>query len=81
MIGMRATVMDDVVVGAGSMVGAAALVPPRKQVAPREIWIGAPAKRLRSLTDQELKKNRAIADNYLRLAEKHLRSLAEITQV
>ncbi len=52
-IGMRACVMDDVVVEAGAMVAAGALVTPRKRIRSGELWAGAPARCMRDLTDEE----------------------------
>jgi len=50
MIGMAATVMDQVVVESGAMVAAGALVTPGKRVRAGEVWAGAPARPMRELT-------------------------------
>lgn len=52
-IGMRATVMDGVVVDSGAMIAAGALVTPNKRVPKGELWAGSPAKLMRALTDSE----------------------------
>ncbi|MEO1190285.1 MAG: gamma carbonic anhydrase family protein [Pseudomonadota bacterium] len=52
-VGMRAVVMDEVVVESGAMVAAGALVTPRKRVPSGQLWAGSPAKYLRDLTDAE----------------------------
>lgn len=74
MIGMGAVVMDDVCVGEEAMVGAAGLVTPGKELLPREVWMGAPARMTRLLTDDEVANHRAIAENYIRLAQRHRRA-------
>jgi gamma-carbonic anhydrase len=53
MIGMGALVMDGAVVGGGSLVGARALVPPGSKVPPGVLVLGAPAKVVRTLTEEE----------------------------
>ena len=52
-VGMRACVMDDVVVEAGAMVAAGALVTPGKRVRAGELWAGSPAKCVRDVTEDE----------------------------
>ena len=52
-IGMKACVMDGVVVETGAMVAAGALVTPGKRVKTGELWAGSPAKFVRLLTDAE----------------------------
>ena len=47
-VGMQATILDDAVVGAGSVVGAAALVTPGTRIPPRSLVLGAPARVVRS---------------------------------
>ena len=46
LIGMGATLLDDCVIGEGSVVAAGALVLQRTQIPPHEIWGGVPAKRI-----------------------------------
>lgn len=55
LIGMGATVMNGAVVGAGSLVGANALVTEGKVFPPRSLIVGAPARRIRELTDEEVR--------------------------
>lgn len=54
LIGIRATVMDGAEVGASAFVGAGALVTPRTVVPPRTLWLGAPARKVRELSDAEV---------------------------
>jgi len=53
-VGMRATVMDGVVVEPGAMVAAGALITPGKRVPAGELWGGSPAKKLRDLKPDEM---------------------------
>ena len=54
LIGMGSIVMDDVRIGAQSIVAAGALVSPGTKVPPRSLVIGVPAKVKRPLTDEEV---------------------------
>ncbi len=68
LVGMGAVVLDGAVVGAGSIVGAKALVTKDTVVPPRSLVLGAPARVVRSLSDEEVASNRANARHYVRLA-------------
>lgn len=70
-IGMRATVMDGVVVEGGAMVAAGVLVTPRKRVAKGTLWGGSPAQYMRDLTDEEAANIPAAATRYADLAQRH----------
>jgi carbonic anhydrase/acetyltransferase-like protein (isoleucine patch superfamily) len=73
LIGMQATVLDDVVVGEGSLVGAAALITPGTMIPPRSLVLGAPAKVVRRLDDDAFAFHRALAGKYVRLKENYRR--------
>ena len=68
LIGMGAIVMDRVVVGEEAMVAAGALVTPGKQIEPRTLWGGSPAKYMRDLTDAEIAHNAALCRGYVERA-------------
>ncbi|HVI87578.1 MAG TPA: gamma carbonic anhydrase family protein [Dongiaceae bacterium] len=67
-IGMKACVMDGVVVESGAMVAAGALVTPGKRVKRGELWAGSPAKFMRALTDKEMAYFGYSAAHYAELA-------------
>ena len=80
LIGMQATILDDAVIGRGSVVGAGALVTQRTIVPPRSLVLGAPARGVRALTEEDEAFHRAAAAKYVRLKENYLRdSLAAST--
>ncbi|MBI5137080.1 MAG: gamma carbonic anhydrase family protein [Nitrospirae bacterium] len=64
-IGMGATVMDGAVVGEFAMVGAGSLVTQGKEIPPRTLAIGSPARVVRELTDDEVERIRRSARNYV----------------
>ena len=65
LIGMGATILNRAVIGADSLVGANALVTEGKQFPPRSLIVGAPAKVVRELTDEEVEGLRRSADGYV----------------
>lgn len=72
-IGMQATLLDDVVIGDGSVVGAGALVTQRTIIPPRSLVLGAPARVVKTLGDEDEAFHRALAGKYARLKENYLR--------
>jgi carbonic anhydrase/acetyltransferase-like protein (isoleucine patch superfamily) len=73
LIGMQATVLDDAVIGEGSLIGAHALVTPGTIIPPRSLALGTPAKVVRPLRDDEVAFQRQLAGKYTRLKENYLR--------
>jgi gamma-carbonic anhydrase len=73
LIGIRATVMDGADVGASAFIGAGALVTPRTVVPPRTLWLGAPAKQARVLSDAEVEDLRKYHLNYLGYKEEYFK--------
>jgi len=73
LIGMQSTVLDEAVIGTGSIVGAGALVTARTVIPPRSLVLGAPARVIRTMSESEVDLNRALAAKYVRLKENYLR--------
>lgn len=72
LVGMSATVLDGAVIGEEAMVGAGALVTPGTVIPPRMLAVGAPAKPVRALRDDELDNLRRSAPHYATLAATYL---------
>jgi carbonic anhydrase/acetyltransferase-like protein (isoleucine patch superfamily) len=68
LIGIQAVVLNECVVGRNCLVGAAALLTERKHVADGAMAIGAPARVLRTLTDEEIAQLAQVAQSYVRRA-------------
>ena len=66
-VGIGAKVLDGAVVGEAAVVGAGALVPPGREIPPASLAVGVPAKVVRELTEDEIRKFRA---ERLRVLEK-----------
>jgi carbonic anhydrase/acetyltransferase-like protein (isoleucine patch superfamily) len=75
-VGMRATVMDGVVVEREAMVAAGALVAPNKRVPQGQMWAGAPARFVRDVKDEELKAFADAVDRYAGLGAEYNALLA-----
>lgn len=73
LIGMQATLLDDCVIGKGSIVGAGSLVTQRMVVPPHSLVLGAPAKVVRTIDAAMADEYRAMAAKYVRTKENYLR--------
>lgn len=74
-VGMGAVAMDACVIGSGAMLGAGALLSPGKRIPEREIWVGRPAKYLKTQDAAQAAKIRFQTERYCRLAERHMAEL------
>ncbi len=70
-IGMKACLMDGVVVEEGAMVAAGALVTPGKVVKAGQLWAGSPARYMRDLTEADRQMMKDVIPHYIRLANRH----------
>lgn len=77
LVGINAVVMDDVVVGEQSLVGAASFVRAGFIVPPRTLVMGAPARVIRELTAQEIDWKAVGTREYQELTVRCLASLRE----
>lgn len=73
LIGIRATVLDGADVGESAFIGAGSLVTPRTIVPPRTLWLGAPAREIRTLSEAEVEDLRHYHLNYLAYKEEYFR--------
>lgn len=72
LIGMRATLMDDVAVARHCLIGAGALLTPGTETGAGELWLGSPAQRIRALSAQEIEQIEYSAAHYVRLKNRYL---------
>ena len=71
LIGMGAVVLDDAVIADDAMVGAGALVTPGTHIPSGTLYVGAPAKYKRHLSDSEILDLKQSALNYLNYTEEY----------
>ncbi len=72
MVGMGAIIMNGVVVGYQSTIGAGALIPPNTKIPPRSLVVGVPAKVKREMPESESAKNKYWAEKYVRVTRKFM---------
>jgi carbonic anhydrase/acetyltransferase-like protein (isoleucine patch superfamily) len=72
LIGMGAIVLDEARIGRGSLVGAGALAPPRKNIPPRSQVIGSPCVITKQLTEEDEQGFIAHAQRYVSLGQDYL---------
>jgi carbonic anhydrase/acetyltransferase-like protein (isoleucine patch superfamily) len=77
LIGIGATILSHAVIGKYCLVGAGALITERKTFADRSLIIGAPARRVRELTDAECRGLEASAANYAERGRQYRRELKQ----
>src|SRR3712207_237807 len=75
LIGMGATVLNGARIGEGSIVAAGALVPEGKEFPPRSLIIGAPATRVKEVSDEQTQDIARGVRTYVERAAAHRRSL------
>ncbi len=73
LIGMGATVLDGADVGESALIGAGALVSPRTVVPARTVWLGAPARQVKVLSDAEVEDLKRYHMNYLEYKKEYFR--------
>jgi carbonic anhydrase/acetyltransferase-like protein (isoleucine patch superfamily) len=75
LIGMGSIIMDDVIIGDHVMVGAGSLVPPGKVLEAGMLYVGRPVKKVRELTEDEIRKLRYSAEHYIKVKKNYLNTL------
>lgn len=70
-VGMKAMVMDGAVIESHGMLAAGAILTPGKVIRSRELWMGAPAKFVRHLTDEDLQRMADNSEEYRMLAKRY----------
>ena len=72
LIGMGSTVLDGAIVRSRVLLGAGSLVPEGKDLEGGYLWLGRPAKRMRELTEQEMKGFEYSALHYVKLKNDYM---------
>lgn len=75
-IGMGATVLDGAVVEEGGLLSANGLLSPGKRIGRHELWVGAPARLARTMTEAERARWNETVPHYLELTERYRRRLS-----
>jgi len=73
LVGMGAVILDGAIIRSGAIIGAGALVSPHTDLEGGYLYIGAPARRARELTDQEKRYLEYSAKHYAGLKDRHIK--------
>ena len=71
---MGATVLDGAIIHENTFIGAGSLVAPGKELESGYLWLGSPARKVRTLTDDEIASIQYSAEHYVRLKNRYLDS-------
>jgi carbonic anhydrase/acetyltransferase-like protein (isoleucine patch superfamily) len=71
LVGIKAVVLNHAVVGRDCLIGAGALIPEGKIIPDRSLVLGVPGKIVRTLTDDEVRGLRDIAQHYVENARRY----------
>jgi len=73
LVGMGSTVLDGAIMEPHSMLGAGSVLPPGKQVASGELWVGNPARKVKDLSSAARQSLAYSAQHYVKLKQQYLR--------
>src|SRR5215472_11236102 len=73
LVGMGALLLTGCEIGPECVIGAGALVTENRRIPPRSVVMGVPAKVVREVTDDDLRRTQAISAHYLELAQRYAR--------
>jgi carbonic anhydrase/acetyltransferase-like protein (isoleucine patch superfamily) len=71
LVGINAVVLDGARVGSDTILGAGALVPPGRKLRSGWLYVGAPVRPVRELSERELEFLEYSAAHYVRLKNRH----------
>jgi carbonic anhydrase/acetyltransferase-like protein (isoleucine patch superfamily) len=76
LVGIGATILSHAIIGRHCIIGAHALVTERKEFPDRSLIVGVPAKRVREVTDEEVRALEEAAEHYAALGRRYRQELA-----
>ncbi len=73
LVGIHATILDEVIIESDVIVAAGSLVPPGKRLKSGYMYMGSPVKQTRKLTDEEIASIKEHADNYVKYSRAYMK--------
>lgn len=73
LVGIGAILLTGSEIGAECLIAAGSLVTEQRRIPPRSVVMGVPARVVREVTDDDLRRTRAISAHYLELAQRYAR--------
>ncbi|MDN3638020.1 gamma carbonic anhydrase family protein [Simiduia curdlanivorans] len=77
LVGIGATILDGAIVEDEVVIGAGTLVPPGKRLESGFMYMGAPARQARPLSEKERQFFQYSANNYVKLKDQHIAALGQ----
>jgi carbonic anhydrase/acetyltransferase-like protein (isoleucine patch superfamily) len=77
LVGIKSVVMNHVRIGRNCLIGANSLITEGKEIPERSLVLGAPAKVVRQLTDEEVQSVLFVAQHYVENARRYRRALQQ----
>lgn len=74
LIGMKSVILDDALIGEGSIIAAGAVIRRGEMVDPFSLMAGVPARKIRSLSHENLEENINLAKKYVLLKDAYLKN-------
>jgi carbonic anhydrase/acetyltransferase-like protein (isoleucine patch superfamily) len=74
LVGMGAILLSGCEIGEECLIAAGSLVTEGRRIPPRSVVMGMPGKVIREITDEQLRRTRAICASYLELAQRYARN-------
>lgn len=81
LIGIQATVLNRAIIGKHCLIGAGALVTEGKVIPDRSLVVGSPAKVIRELSDDEVKRIKGNSAVYVQLSTEYAKNLIVVTEI
>ncbi len=78
LIGINAVVLNEAHIGRDCLIGAKTLIPEGREIPDRSLVVGTPGRIIRSLTEEEVIRNRRGAANYVRHLAEHAHGLRRL---
>jgi carbonic anhydrase/acetyltransferase-like protein (isoleucine patch superfamily) len=73
LVGMGALLLSGCEIGVECVIAAGTLVTEKRRIPPRSVVMGVPARIVREVSEEELRRTRAISAHYLELAQRYAR--------
>lgn len=78
LVGINAVVLNHARIGRDCLIGAKTLIPEGREIPDRSLVVGTPGRIIRTLTDEEVIRNRRGAANYVRHLTEHAQGLRRL---
>ncbi|NHW17242.1 gamma carbonic anhydrase family protein, partial [Escherichia coli] len=78
LVGMNSVILDEAIIAENTIVGANSTVKAKAEIPANVLVLGSPARVVRELKEQEIQWKRYGTEEYIRLAERSIKTLVEV---